>query len=192
MLNIPPNREGKLPAKDVSVLREVGKRINETYNTNLLKEATVPAAVLDGQTNTFLLMNDGQNEFEISTPQPITFNRLVLQEAVKTHSERVEKFVVDAWINNQWKEISQSTNIGYKRILRFPDVTTNKIRVRVIESRFTPAMATVAAHYYKARPPRLQATKNAEGNVTISPLKQNFGWKAHGEDTAGKIGRAHV
>ncbi len=187
MLNIPPNREGKLPAKDVAVLREVGKRINETYSNNLLQGANGPAQVLDGQTDTYLLMSNGQREIEITSPQPITFNRLALQESVKTHSERIEKFAVDAYINGQWKEIAQSTNIGYKRILRFPDVTTNKIRVRVLESRFDPTLATVAAYHYQARPPRLQATKDVNGLVSITPFQQNFGWKAHGEDTAGNL-----
>lgn len=37
LLNIPPNREGRFSAQDVSVLKEVGKRINQTYTTDYLQ-----------------------------------------------------------------------------------------------------------------------------------------------------------
>ncbi|MCH5690552.1 hypothetical protein LWM68_43780 [Niabella sp. W65] len=56
----------------------------------------------------------------ITTPSAVTINRILLQESVTTHSERVEAHAVDARINNEWKEIANATNIGYKRILRFP------------------------------------------------------------------------
>ena len=39
LLNIPPNREGRFSAQDVSVLKEVGKRIRQTYGTDLLAQA---------------------------------------------------------------------------------------------------------------------------------------------------------
>ena len=72
-------------------------------------------------------------------------------------------------------------------ILRFPDVTTDKIRVRILESRLTPAICTISAHHYKARPPRLSAQRSMDGLVTIEPMAQEFGWKAHGENIAENL-----
>ena len=63
--------------------------------------------------------------------------------------------------------MARATNIGYKRILRFPDVTTSKIRVRVLESRLSPAISHVSAHYYRQRPPRLEATRDINGRLTL-------------------------
>src|SRR5690606_605027 len=131
LLNIPPNREGKFSPQDVAVLEEVGKRIQETYTLNLIEKARGPREVLDGKLDTYLLVDNADQSISITMKKPTTINRLVLQEAIATHSERVEAHAVDAWIDNQWVEIAQATNIGYKRILRFPEVITNKIRFRI-------------------------------------------------------------
>ena len=185
LLNIPPNRDGKFSPADVESLKEAGKRIRETYGTNLLVGAKGPKEILDGKADTYLLMKD--NEFTVTMPSPVTINRIMLQEAVATHSERVEKHAVDAWIDGAWKEIAVSTNIGYKRILRFPEVTTDKLRFRLLESRLTPAFSHISAHYYTARPPQLSFSRDINGVVTIEPKLQDFGWNSHGQNAAGNL-----
>ncbi len=187
LLNIPPNREGKFSPTDLSVLEEVGVRINETYGSNLLTGAKGPKGILDNDLSSFELLGSGPQEMVIEADAPITVNRLTIQEAIDTHGERVEQHALDAWVDNGWKEIAAATNIGYKRILRFPEVTTQKLRIRILESRFYPAIANVSAHYYKSRPPQLSIERSVEGSVTIFPKKDSFGWKPHGEDVAGNI-----
>lgn len=185
LLNIPPNRDGKFSPRDVESLKETGKRIRETYGTNLLAGAKGPKEVLDGKEDTYLLMKD--KEFNVKMPSPVTINRIMLQEAVATNGERVEKHAVDAWIDGAWKEIAVSSNIGYKRILRFPEITTDKLRFRLLESRQTPAISHISAHYYKSRPPQLGFRQDMNGMVTIEPKLQDFGWKSHGENAAGNL-----
>tara|TARA_R110002049_G_scaffold33535_20_gene110469 strand:+ start:1544 stop:3787 length:2244 start_codon:yes stop_codon:yes gene_type:complete len=190
LLNIPPNREGEFSAQDVSVLKETGKRIRDTYAANLLAGASGPDAVLDADTESYELLSGENKEIVITTPTPITINRLVLQEAIATHSERVENHTVDAWVNEAWQEIAKATNIGYKRILRFPEVTTNKLRIRILESRMAPAISTITAHYYKTRLPQLSITRNVEGTVHIQPKKEEFEWhywKPDGEDISKNL-----
>lgn len=187
LLNIPPNREGKFSPTDVEALKEVGKRISETYGANLLTNARGPKEVLDNDATTNLLMKEGDNEFVVTVSSPITLNRVLIQEAIATNGERVEKHAVDAWIDGSWKEVANATNIGYKRILRFPEVTTDKIRVRILESRLTPAISNISAHYYQSRPPRLSVGRDINGLVTIEPLQHEFGWKPHGENAVGNL-----
>ena len=177
LLNIPPNREGRFSDTDVEVLEETGRRIQETYGRSLLDGAEGPKEVLDKDENTFVLLDGtGPKELVFTVPQPITFNRIMIQEAIATHSERVEKHAVDAWVDGQWKEVARSTNIGHKRILRFPDVTSTKIRIRILESRMAPAICQVSAHYYQQRPQMLSVGRNSEGLVTITPKKDGFSW----------------
>lgn len=187
LLNIPPNRDGVFSEKDVTVLQETGKRIHETYNTNLLTNARGPKEILDNKKETYLLITDANKNLIITTPSPITFNRFMIQEAIDKNGERVEKHALDIWENGAWKEVANATNIGYKRILRFPEKTTDKIRVRFLESRLTPAIAAVSAHYYKARPPQLDFKRNLNGMVTIEPRRQDFNWKSHGEDVVRNL-----
>lgn len=187
LLNIPPNREGRFSDQDVQVLKEVGKRIRQTYTTDLLVGAKGPKQLLDADEATFIGVPAGSEGFVIETKAPVTLNRFMIQEAIATHGERVEKHALDAWIDGAWKEIMTATNIGYKRILRFPDVTSNKWRVRVLESRLTPAICTVAAYYYESRPHRLMAQRNAEGLVAIEGLKQDFKWNTYKQDVARNL-----
>lgn len=185
LLNIPPNRDGRFSPADVESLKETGKRIRETYGTDLLAGAKGPKEVLDGKEDTYLCIKD--KEFTVTTPSPVTINRIMLQEAIATHSERVEKYAIDAWIDGAWKEIAVSTNIGYKRILRFPEVTTDKLRFRLLESRLTPAISHISAHHYKSRPPQLSFSRDMDGKVTIKPKLQDFEWKSHGQNAAENL-----
>lgn len=187
LLNIPPNREGKFSDEDVSVLKEVGRRIEETYTNNLFAKAYGPSQVIDNDEASYLILNKQNSEIIISTPVPVTINRLVLQEDIATQGERVEKHALDVWINNEWKEIATASNIGYKRILRFPEVTSTKFRIRILESRYEPAISTITAHWYKTRPPQLQIERDKNGAVIIEPLEHEFGWKPHGENAVKNI-----
>ncbi|TXH20783.1 MAG: alpha-1,3/4-fucosidase [Chitinophagaceae bacterium] len=187
LLNIPPNRDGKFSDEDVKVLNEVGKRISETYSKNLFAGANVNKAVLDNNLNTYTLLNQKEKEIVITTMQPVTINRFMIQESVNTHSERVEQHAVDAWINGQWKEIANATNIGYKRILRFPEITASKFRLRITASRLDPSIATIGGYFYKTRPPQLEVSRNKDGNVVIEPIHAAFNWKPHGENTAENL-----
>ena len=148
MLNIPPNREGRFSDRDVAVLEEVGKRIRDTYSVDLLEKASGPKEVLDHNMNTWIELSKLPDEIVISTSEPVTFNRIEIREPVLKHGERVEKHAVDVFIDGQWKEISTATNIGNRRIHRFPDVKTDKIRVRILESRLTPAISCIAAYHF--------------------------------------------
>lgn len=191
LLNIPPNREGKFSLADVNCLKEVGKRIKETYAHNLFSHAKGPGEVLDNSPDSYMLLKPGVGEIVISTASPVTINRLVLQEAIATHGERVEKHALDIWVDNQWKEIANATNIGYKRILRFPEVTADKFRVRVLESRDIPAISNITAHYYPSRPPQLQLERSLNGMVSIDAFQPAFNWKPHGENATKNIGGAY-
>ncbi len=192
LLNIPPNREGKFSPEDVRVLEEVGQRIRETYSNNLLADAKGPKNILDANDALFEVLDKENAELVLSTKAPITFNRLVLQEAIATHGERVEQHALDAWINNEWQEIAVSTNIGYKRILRFPEVTTNKVRVRFLQSRWYPAISFVGAYYYNTRPPQLAIERDVNGMVSIAPKKEDFGWKPHGQDISANLNGDYI
>jgi len=187
LLNIPPNREGKFSPEDAAVLKEVGKRIKETYGRNLLAGAKGPRELSDGHPDTYVVLDGEVKEIILNTPAPVTINRFMIQEAVATHSERVEKHALDAWVGDGWREIASATNIGYKRILRFPEVTSSKFRLRVLESRLNPAIAAIGAYFYKTRPSRLEIARNTEGLVTIQPVQAAFNWKPHGENTGENL-----
>ncbi|KIA90876.1 alpha-1,3/4-fucosidase [Pedobacter kyungheensis] len=189
LLNIPPNRNGKFSDEDVKVLNEVGKRINDTYGKDLFAGAKGAKQVLDNNLHTYVLLNNQQKSIEITTLKPVTVNRIVIQEDIAGFSERVTQHQLEAWIGNKWQKIAEATNVGYKRILRFPEITTSKFRLTVLSSRANPAIATISAHYYRTHPPQLQFTRDANGLTTISPKMHEFGWKPHGENATANLNK---
>lgn len=186
LLNIPPNRQGTFSQRDVDVLREVGQRIRDTYTTNLLTGnlAQGPAELFDADIATAVAAAE---PIVITLKKPVTINRIVLQEPVATRGERVEDHAVDVWVNGRWMQIANATNIGHKRILRFPDVTTDRLRIRVGSSRLEPSLAEVGAYHYKAHAPELTASRDAKGLVTIAPRRDNFGANAGAAINAGYV-----
>ena len=71
--------------------------------------------------------------------RPAALHRLVLREQLRL-SQRVERFAVDAWVQDGWQQITEGTVIGNKKIVPLPDVITDRLRVRVLDSRGVPAL----------------------------------------------------
>ncbi|MHC4582805.1 MAG: alpha-L-fucosidase, partial [Planctomycetota bacterium] len=144
LLNIPPNGDGLFAERDCKVLTEVGKIIRETFKSNLAAGAKATASAthsrqyeadnaLDGDADTCWMAPDWttQGELTITLASERTFNRVMLQEQIHDHGQRIAKFAVDARIDGRWQQITEGQTVGYKRICRFPTVTADKIRIRV-------------------------------------------------------------
>jgi alpha-L-fucosidase len=75
-----------------------------------------------------------------------TFNVAMLQEDIRM-GQRVEKFFIEARSDQQWDTIAAGTTIGYKRLLRFPEVKADEIRLTIKSSRARPYISTFALYY---------------------------------------------
>jgi alpha-L-fucosidase len=68
---------------------------------------------------------------------------LTLQEYIPL-GQRIKIFSVEYWNGNAWQFVDRQTTIGYKRILRFPSVTAQKVRVKIEEALACPVLSTIA------------------------------------------------
>ena len=178
MLNIPPNREGLFSDKDIAVLRETGKRINDAYGTDLLDRSKTKSAVRDGNLNTFWSPKGLEDGLEIRLNEEIKINRFVIQEAIATHSQRIEEIVLEAWIEDTWIEIARGTTVGYKKILRFPEVRTSGFRLCIPKFRHIPTVAEVTAHYVYPQLHLIHIEQGNDGKIIMRPqIRSNFHWK---------------
>jgi len=185
MLNIPPNRDGQFSIRDANVLKEVGKRIRETYGHNLLKDAVSNSTfVLDGDGHACWSPEKEDENLMPTLDEPVTVNRFMIHEAIGLKGQRIEHHAMDAWIDQQWKEVAQGTTVGYKKIMRFPQVTSNRFRLRIPVSRLKPSVTEISAHYYRPRPGILQIQRDSQGFISISPQAKAFEWKPHHQNTA--------
>ncbi len=184
LLNVPPNRDGKFSPRDADCLIEVGKRIRQTYGTDLAKGTKVSVPNLqDGDSATFWEPNTLTGEITVTMRKPKTINRFVIKEAIAKRGERIEKHTLDALIEGKWQEVATGTNVGHKRILRFPAVTTTKLRLRILESRLNPSVAEISAHFYKQPPLPVEAQRSLIGTVALSLKETAFHGKGAGFTT---------
>lgn len=102
-LNIPPNRDGLLDARDVQRLRELGEMIRKT------EENRIPCTVerVGG--------SDTQPIFEIRTEHPVKMGCVILREDL-TRGQRVESFRILAPEHGENFAVFEGTCIGNKRI----------------------------------------------------------------------------
>ena len=183
LLNIPPNREGKFSQRDVDSLIQVGKRIIQVYEKNLNTGLTGPLEVLDGNEETYWCPDKIAGSFEITLPNRVKANRVMIQEAISVLGQRVEKHALDAWVDKAWKEIASAGAIGYKRILRFPPTETSRFRIRIIESRAIPAICSVSIHNYNEPPNPVEIRVGKDNSITIvagiAAFSKRSGFKAN-------------
>jgi alpha-L-fucosidase len=103
--------------------------------------------VTDGNSQTYWATDDTVTSASlvVHLQERTTFDVLMLQEYIPL-GQRVESFTIEHWDGSEWREIIPGTTIGYKRLLRFPPVTTDAIRLVIHSSRAAPLISTVSIH----------------------------------------------
>lgn len=184
LLNIPPDKRGLIHENDVEALKGMRYLLDETFNENFVSSARISASdelkereaenILDDDPLTFWTTHDttSQAVIEISLNERKTFDRAMLQENI-LEGQRIEKFHLEYWTGSDWKSFAEATTIGYKRLLRFPKVTTEKIKIVIEKSRTNPTLSSFGL--YKAPP---EITFEPEGasfadNITVKIKTDN-------------------
>jgi alpha-L-fucosidase len=161
LLNIPPDKRGRITDHDITSLMGMRKILDQTFKTNLARGAAVIASnetpghkattILDQHPADFWTTDDAVEAatLEFQLPKKQTFDRLMLQENISV-GQRIESFRLEAWLDNTWKTVTRGTTVGYKRLLRFPTVTAQKVRLVIDSSRTSPALSSFGL--YKSPP----------------------------------------
>ena len=174
ILNIPPTKDGVFGERDVNTLEEVGRRIRATYGVNLCKrELKKPVEVGEG--------------IEMKLKKECKINRVALCEPIGYTGERIEKFAVDIMQDGEWKEIATGENIGHKKYVRFNTVTTDCIRVRVLESRAEAILSRISVHYYPETTFSVISNYSEDGYVAILPDCNEIPWQYNDENCAANL-----
>jgi len=161
LLNVPPDRRGLFHENDAARLREFRAVIDETFRTNLAAGRPAKARnarpgfdadkAVDGRSDTYWTTDEDVVEawLEIDLGADVTFDRAMLQEMITT-GQRVEKFALEVPDGQAWKPIAEATTIGYKRLLKFPQVTASRVRLKILDSRDCPTIREFGL--YKSSP----------------------------------------
>ncbi|MBN2172617.1 MAG: alpha-L-fucosidase [Bacteroidales bacterium] len=163
LLNIPPNKRGRITQDDSLSLIGFKKMRDEIFKTNLAEKAKLTASNIRGDSDEFLPINliDGNSETfwttsdVIHTPElimdfeeVIVFNVISLQEYLPL-GQRIEKWTFDIWKDDHWKEVTDGVSIGSKRLWKGELQSTHKIRLRIVESPVCPTISEFGVYLAK-------------------------------------------
>lgn len=117
--------------------------MDTTFNFGFLKD----------KNTSWVNVNNGKSkEYKLSSSKQI--NVLVIQEDI-SKGQRVEKFSIQYYnsADSTWKDVTldqiskKTETIGYKRIIKFNTVTTDKIKITINKTRLPANIASVNVYY---------------------------------------------
>ncbi len=157
LLNVPPDRRGLFADPDVARLKEFGAAIKSIFAHDLAAGKPVTATGTRGGSARFAAANtvagkpgaywaadDGVTtaSLEVNLGAPTAFNNVMLQEYIPL-GQRISAFTVDAYSQGTWQKIAYGTTVGYKRLLWFPTVTAEKVRVNITGAQACPTISRI-------------------------------------------------
>ena len=161
LLNFPVDRNGLVHPIDSANAVDFHKNIKKQLSNNILADASVlvsdsrgdsyePENVCDGDFETYWATNDTitSGSIELSLPRPEKINSLLLQEYIPL-GQRVKSFRIEYYDGGKWNSVNtkeKTTTVGYKRILRFDAIETNKIRVVFEDARGCLCISSIEAY----------------------------------------------
>jgi alpha-L-fucosidase len=152
LLNVPVDKRGLIHPNDSVRLMEFRAAIEKDFQMNLALDALSKVSslrrgypsyhLIDGEPATYWAAKSNEAEIELEFKGPKTFNRVVLQEGIE-FGQRIKSFAVDVWSDGGYHEVARQSTVGNKRILRLDDLTTQKVRVRILESKDYPILREI-------------------------------------------------
>lgn len=134
LLNIPPDKRGLIHENDVRRLKEFAEYRKNVFGRNY---------VTDGKVD-WTAAASSKREYNLQPGSEI--NVVEIQEDI-TRGQRVESFSIEAMVNGKWELIAGGTTVGYKRMVRFPAVKADKLRLQINSTRLDANICNVAAYY---------------------------------------------
>ncbi|HKA60282.1 MAG TPA: alpha-L-fucosidase [Gemmatimonadales bacterium] len=155
LLNLPPDRRGRIHERELLALQEFRRVIETTFTRNLAAGARVsasnsrggafaPGNVLDGSKTTYWATQDDARtpSLVLDLRRDTSFNVVRLREHLPL-GQRIEAVALDQWQGGDWVEFATATSIGSCRLIRGPRITTSRVRLRVTQAPACPAIAEV-------------------------------------------------
>ncbi len=129
LLNLPPDRRGRIHDRDARSLRKFWRLLDATFARDLAAGARW--ATDDTITTPNLTIDAGRD---------VTFNVVRLREHLPL-GQRVDAFALDRWQDGRGLQFSEATSIGSCRLLRTGPITTSKVRLRITKAPVGPAVS---------------------------------------------------
>lgn len=138
LLNMPPDRTGRIPEADAARAREFGDEIRRRFGTEL-GEGAVTGRALD-----------------VSLGSTQRVDHVILQEAIG-QGERVRGWRLEGYAWQHWQPLATGTAIGHKQIVPVPPDGYTILRLTVTDAVDEPIIQRLAAFNVGNAPPKTWA-----------------------------------
>ena len=151
LLNFPIAPNGRIHPVDSLRGIAFNAMIQEVFKTDLAAEADIQEEPFPTDSPGGATITGGAKIIEFK--QPTACNRFVVEEDIR-YGQRVKRFSLEAEINGQWQQLKDElveegdglTTIGYRRIICFPTLTTQRLRFTVLESKCQPLITRTSVY----------------------------------------------
>jgi len=160
LLNLPPDRRGRIHENDARALLGFRQELDRTFSVDLARGSRASASnvrgadprfaatmATDGRRDTYWSTDDGVTTptLELDLGRDVSFDVVGLREHLPL-GQRVEEWALDAWQAGAWTEVARGESIGNRRLWRGETVTTRRVRLRITKSAACPALAELSLH----------------------------------------------
>ena len=181
LINFPVDTRGLIHEKDAEQVLKLAEAVKTDFATNLIEGKKVSASNTRGNTKKYQAKNVADNNSEsfwatddsvnvasitVDFGEPTEFNRFLVQEDIR-FGQRIKEFTLDAFTENQWKQIAAQTTIGRKRILRFPNVVASSLRLNIIDSKACPVISNIGVYNAPKVIDEPLIERNKNGEISI-------------------------
>ena len=134
LLNLPPDRSGRIPDADAARAKELGDELRRRFSR--------PAAETTGRGPTVTLQ----------MREPMAVDHLVLEEDLRT-GQRILSYTLEGHIAGRWQSLGGGTSVGHKRIHPIAPRRYDGFRASFPAALGVPGLRRLAAFHTEAAAP---------------------------------------
>ncbi len=155
LLNVPPDRTGRIHPADSAALVGFGKLRTAAFSKDLLQNASISSkespnkkipALNDHNIQTYWVSPKQENSsLLVKLPAKTRLNTLVLEEMI-AYGQRVSAFIIEAFDGQAFQTVFTGTTIGRKKIASFSLQETDQLRITLQQAKAAPVLRSISAY----------------------------------------------
>jgi len=156
ILNVPPDRRGRIAAGDSLSLERFGEKLRTAFAHNLafgkkiayatgISAGKFSGKLCDGKRKSTVSLGGVGSRFTLNLGKKTTFDCVLLREHI-AEGQFIKQFSIEIWENNQWREVARGGTVGPRRILTFPTSSAQMIRVSILDSKGSCALSEMEVY----------------------------------------------
>ncbi|MDC0935011.1 alpha-L-fucosidase [Pirellulales bacterium] len=149
LLNIAPDKSGRMPQADVKRAAEFGAEVKRRFGKSIAQTKGTGDVV------------------ELKLDRPATIDHVIAMEDI-TKGDRVREYTIEGLFGGNWEKIVEGISIGHKKIDKFEPIEVSRIRLNVTKAAANPIIRKLAVYNTIATPSTyVQQKRHSDGYNSV-------------------------